>query len=47
MEKQIFSTKWCKAYGCWCDDVEEITDWQYRCDLNCVDCDDLEYINRQ
>ena len=33
--------EWCNAYGCWCDDVEEITDWQFSCKLNCEDCEDL------
>jgi len=37
-------TKWCNVYGCWCADVEEITDNQYSCDINCDDCEDMEKI---
>ncbi len=36
--------KWCNNYCCWCSDVEEITDEQYECDLDCNDCDECEEI---
>jgi hypothetical protein len=36
--------KWCDHYNCWCSDVEEITDGQYACDLDCNDCNNLEYV---
>lgn len=36
--------KWCNAYGCWCADVEEITDYQHACDLDCNDCEDMENV---
>lgn len=36
--------KWCNVYGCWCADVEEITDGQYFCNLDCNDCEDMEKI---
>jgi len=41
---EVNMTKWCNTYGCWCVDVEEITDSQYSCDLNCDDCEDMEKI---
>ena len=37
-------TKWCNIYRCWCADVEEITDNQYSCDLDCDDCDDMDKV---
>lgn len=37
-------SKWCNAYGCWCDDVEEVTDSQYSCNLRCDSCEDMGII---
>lgn len=36
--------KWCDHYNCWCSDVEEITEGQFNCDLECNDCYGLSYI---
>lgn len=41
---EVNMTKWCNTYGCWCVDVEEITDSQYSCNLNCDDCEGVERI---
>jgi len=40
-------TKWCGYYNCWCSDVEEITDNQNDCDLDCNDCKDCEYVQKE
>jgi hypothetical protein len=30
---------WCNAVGCWCNDVENITDGMMACDMCCEDCE--------
>jgi hypothetical protein len=37
--------QWCNYYNCWCDEVREVTDRCYECDLECDGCEDMEEIN--
>jgi hypothetical protein len=29
---------WCNEYGCWCYEVEEVTEDTYTCHRDCVNC---------
>ena len=31
--------KWCEQYGCFCDDVVDITDGNNDCNGDCEDCE--------
>ena len=37
--------KWCKYFGCWCNEVEEVIEEEMiDCDIDCNNCDMMEII---
>lgn len=36
--------KWCNKYNMWCSQVEELTDGQADCELDCSDCEYCEEV---
>lgn len=36
----MLERQWCKVYKCWCNEVEEHTENQYACNMECLVCED-------
>lgn len=42
MLKSEKEASWCNHYVCWVADVEEMTEGNYECNLNCAHCDKFD-----
>ena len=47
MSKYYPYSYFCDRYGCWCDDVPEITDDENDCNGNCLECEDCSEPNKK
>lgn len=36
--------KWCNRFGCWCNDVLEVIELEYPCEMDCAICEDYEEV---